>query len=469
MDAGDIRNLMRHVLRDRTVLANASDGRVRPEHFDERRELPAKLAWAVASEFYRSYSRLMPREYLEAEAAKRLSSPALQHVNRAAVQAELAAYYAVEDDLIITELGLDLLGYFLLERDVGDRLRDMADLRDSIERAHAAVPPPPVPLGVGSEPVLGWHPLTPLGVSFVDYCLGGGTFPGYLLLCVAPFKGGKTTLINQVALAQARSGKRAAVFVYETPIDPVWWHPVNAAISGIPKDRWAQISSVSQLTAAERTRWDEAIARVGGRFLPVDMTSATTPGMGRRGVDDLDDQIRRIEERHGKLDFAAVDWLGCMAAPAYDAYDVKYGKKVDTRVFYKGLMAKLKHLAVNRGLTLWVAHQCAPSEFRYENPRLHHASECKGLPEMIDGGLCLALRDHHDVCQLVGDACRHAPSHRDAFVQLQGNLAQFVHRDGQFRWSNRTKSWEGGVRRFVPVSESERPSADYAGQAAVED
>lgn len=456
LDDKDIFNLVVHLLRcEKAMGAACAGGRLSTHLFSSDDELPAKTAWAAASDYWIENKGLMPQRYLLEEVERRLR-PTDYAGALPRVLDEVEAYFRVVPNADLRpDYSLTLLRDFILQRDVGDRIRTVAEdgfvdakmweeLTAARKRAEFTVQESMEPFAPGRDLVTDFPIRVPTGLAFVDYVLGGGTIPGDLIGFLAPFKGGKTTLANQWAIERAKRGKHAVVFVYETAISADYMLPVNSCVTGIAKSRWELASEQSRgerdvlsfFTREEREQIEREKSRVGDRLHLISMHPGTRPGAGERGIEECSDHLKRVEDEFGEVDTFICDWLKPMADAAYRMMSVGYGKRVDLRDHLQQVMYGFKGLTDSFGCTGVVNHQSAPATFgKHKLPRSSDAAEFKSFSNFVTGCVLLGPRSREEIAPFVGEAVRNKKSGEVTFVQLEGDHSRFRHRDGAFRWT----------------------------------
>ena len=281
--------------------------------------------------------------------------------------------------------------------------------------SHIDLPPPPEPTNV------------PWIDSFI-----GGIRPGDLIGCLAPFGGGKTTMLISAAVRIAENyhltdQNKLAVFVgFEDGADKTR-HLCWSAAAHIERSLfvtqetarfWDNFSTATALKdyefklpenqngkvyLGERERWFAIREWYNKSFVYLDFAhSGSVNARGAGGPAELAEALQRLqEERKAEIGFIAIDYAGLMVERMLAANNrfADLAKTQDSMWrFIKLLPDQLRrYISDPFGATVLVAHQLAPGDIRTYPPSKyvhHHDSQAgKSFAENLHSCFCLGVRD----------------------------------------------------------------------------
>jgi hypothetical protein len=270
----------------------------------------------------------------------------------------------------------------------------------------------------------------PTNVPWIDGFIGG-IRPGDLIGCLAPFGGGKTTMLISAAvrlaeLYQLTDQNKLAVYIgFEDAADktmPLCWsaasHIERKLFSQRETDKFWELFSTSaslkdyelklpenqdpSVKLGERERWSIAQSWYNKNFLYVDYGSGSD--MSNRkfgGPEELAEALQRVcEERKCEIGFVAIDYAAKLIDRMLENENFATAAKLQESMwrFLRLLPDQLRrHIADPFGATVLLAHQLAQGEIKKYPPSkyIHHhdASMGKSFAENLHSCFCLGVRD----------------------------------------------------------------------------
>lgn len=324
-----------------------------------------------------------------------------------------------------------------LNQDVNASPVDIDELLDSFTRQSqmvrhvGAVVENAAALPEFGSPIALPPPPEPTNVPWIDSFIGG-IRPGDLIGCLAPFGGGKTTMLISAAVRIAENyhltgQNKLAVFVgFEDGADKtrhLCWSAAahierNLFITHESGRFWDNFSSSTNLKdyefklpenqngkvfLGERERWVAISDWYNKNFVYLDFAhSGAVDTRGSGGPVELAEALHRLqEERKCEIGFVSIDYGGLMvermlAASGNMAITAKLQENMWR--YIKLLPDQLRrHISDPFGATILIAHQLAPGDIRSYPPSKyvhHHDSQGgKSFAENLHSCFCLGMRD----------------------------------------------------------------------------
>lgn len=273
-------------------------------------------------------------------------------------------------------------------------------------------------------------PPEPTNVPWIDSFLGG-IRPGDMIGCLAPFGGGKTTMLISAAVRIAENyhltdQKKLSVFVgFEDGADKTK-HLCWSAAAHIDRKLfvlketeqfWTRFSTADSLKdyelklpenqngkifLGERERWEAIGDWYNKNFVYLDFAhSGTAAARGGGGPAELAEALHRIcEERKCEIGFIAIDYAGLMIERMIASDNFALTAKMQDSMwrYIKLLPDQLRrHISDQFQATILIAHQLAPGDIRTYPPSKyihHHDSQGgKSFAENLHSCFCLGVRD----------------------------------------------------------------------------
>jgi hypothetical protein len=270
----------------------------------------------------------------------------------------------------------------------------------------------------------------PTNVAWIDTFIGG-IRPGDLIGCLAPFGGGKTTMLVSAAVRIAENyhltdQNKIAVYIgFEDAADKTMSLCWSAA-SHIDRQLFAQretanfwdlFSTSSNLKdyefklpenqnplvkLGERERWEITRSWYNKNFVYVDYGAGSVLGSRKfSGPEELAEALRRIcEERKCEIGFVAIDYAAKMIDRMLEAESFAASAKLQESMwrFLRLLPDQLRrYISDPFGATILLAHQLAQGEIgKYPPSRyIHHqdSSMGKSFAENLHACFCIGNRD----------------------------------------------------------------------------
>jgi hypothetical protein len=274
-------------------------------------------------------------------------------------------------------------------------------------------------------------PPEPTNVPWIDSFLGG-IRPGDLIGCLAPFGGGKTTMLISAAVRIAENyhlteQNKLAVFVgFEDGADKTrhlcWSSAAHIQRSLFVTQEsakfWDNFSTATTLKdyefklpenqngkifLGERERWMAISDWYNKNFVYLDFAhSNVTSSRGGGGPAELAEALYRLqEERKCEIGFVAIDYAGLLVERMLSAeggFAMAAKMQESMWRYIKLLPDQLRrHISDPFNATILIAHQLAPGDIRTYPPSKyvhHHDSQGgKSFAENLHSCFCLGVRD----------------------------------------------------------------------------
>jgi hypothetical protein len=270
-------------------------------------------------------------------------------------------------------------------------------------------------------------PRVPTTISWIDEYIGGFR-PGEVIGLLAPFGGGKTTLLSLVAVRMAHqffltSPNKISVFIgYEDSAD-VMNQIFRSAATQIERrmfsgsvDLWANMSDSNNLKAydrelpmnrngeiilGERERWMAAKPWVDEHLWYLDFSmNSETGNRGSGGIPEIIAALEQLADMTGKeIGFVGVDYIGICVER--DVNSGRYGSKVvvdNPHRFIKNAPDQMKTgVAGPMQCVAMLAHQLAGNDIKNAPPSRYFdhlaAAGSKAFAENLHSCLCVNKYD----------------------------------------------------------------------------
>jgi hypothetical protein len=270
----------------------------------------------------------------------------------------------------------------------------------------------------------------PTNVPWIDTFLGG-IRPGDLIGCLAPFGGGKTTMLISAAVRLAElyhlteQNKLAVYIGFEDASNktkPLCWSAASHIERKLFSQResanfWDLFSTSTNLKdyelklpenqnpavkLGERERWDIAQSWYNKNFLYIDYGAGSVMGSRKfAGPVELAEALHRIcEERKCEIGFVAIDYAAKMIDRMIEGESFAAAAKMQEAMwrFLRLLPDQIRrHIADPFGATVLLAHQLAQGEIKKYPPSkyIHHhdSSMGKSFAENLHACFCIGVRD----------------------------------------------------------------------------
>jgi hypothetical protein len=273
-------------------------------------------------------------------------------------------------------------------------------------------------------------PPEPTNVPWIDTFIGG-IRPGDLIGCLAPFGGGKTTMLISAAVRIAENyhltdQKKLSVFVgFEDGADKtrhLCWSSaghIDRKLFVLKETTrfWDAFSTRDRLKdyelklpenqsgkvmLGERERWEMMADWYNKNFVYLDFAHGSAAGdRGGGGPAELAEALHRVrEERKCEIGAVFIDYAGLMIERMIASDNIAATAKLQESMwrYIKLLPDQLRrYISDQFGATIMIAHQLAPGDIRTYPPSRyihHHDSQGgKSFAENLHCCFCLGVRD----------------------------------------------------------------------------
>jgi hypothetical protein len=277
------------------------------------------------------------------------------------------------------------------------------------------------------DPISMPQPRVPTTISWIDEYIGGFR-PGEVIGLLAPFSGGKTTLLAFTAVRMAHqfyltSPDKISVFIgYEDSADvmnPIFrsaatqierrmfsgnvdlWSNMSDSNNLKPYDRELPMNRNGEIILGERERWMAAQPWVGEHLWYLDFSmNSETGGRGSGGVPEVIAALEQLADMTGKkIGFVGLDYIGILVER--DVNSGRYGNKIATdnpHRFIKNAPDQMKTgVASPMNCVVMLAHQLAGNDIKNAPPSRYFdhlaAAGSKAFAENLHSCLCINKYD----------------------------------------------------------------------------
>lgn len=298
-------------------------------------------------------------------------------------------------------------------RHVGSKIENAAAL-PAFNDSSITLPPPP----------------DPTNIPWLDAFIGG-IRPGDLLGVLAPFGGGKTTMLISATVRIAENyhltgQNKMAVFIgFEDGADKTkhlcwsaathierrlfsfdetakFWEHFSTSANLKPYELELPENQNGKVMLGEKERWEQAAEWYNKNFVYLDFAhSHGNRSLGGGGPAELAEALHKLqEERKMEIGFIAIDYAGLMIERMIASESVLATAKMQESMwrFIKTLPDQLRRFVADEfNASVLIAHQLAPGDIRTYPPTKfihHHDSQGgKSFAENLHACFCLGVRD----------------------------------------------------------------------------
>lgn len=270
-------------------------------------------------------------------------------------------------------------------------------------------------------------PPEPTNIPWLDPFIGG-LRPGDLLGALAPFGGGKTTMLISAAIRIAQNyylnnQNKLAIFIgYEDAADKTkhlcwssathiarqlffssanFWDHFSTSANLKPYELELPENQNGKIMLGERERWEIASAWYNKNFMYIDCAQTRAGSYGAGGPIEIAETLQKLQdERKMEIGFIAIDYAGLMIERMIASENIAALAKVQESMwrYIKMLPDHLRrYVADPFNAAVLIAHQLAPGDIRTYPPTKfihHHDSQGgKSFAENLHACFCLGVRD----------------------------------------------------------------------------
>lgn len=436
----ELDTLLVHLIRCPNVTLKALD-RLKPNDFDDATELPHKLIWKIASEFYRQHKMMIPAQYVADKLSDQVAEiPMLAdpHIQQSVQDALTMCYSKIADHDLVPGFALEILGNLLFQRHAlseFDKERQESGMTPAkweqlnIRKRTDAITGARVvePFGETASMDINIAPRQRTGVSFLDELIGGGMRIGECMGFLAPSGGGKTTFSNQVAISYAMKKNHVFVFTYEEPITDEYLQPVWACASRIPRSTFETIKHFTDLSPEKYKQFMQAREQIKDYLHYIDMSGVGGTGSGYGGPEEIETILLEHKQRGIKVDAFIVDWFWPMfkrwTSTTTKSFNDSQGEE---RSRAQQCTDRLKQLCGTYSCWAWINQQVTPSEAkRKRKMEQQDSAELKSFSWYMNGCLALNTLEESQLTGILNYSKARSVRKGSKTIQLDGELATF--------------------------------------------
>jgi hypothetical protein len=264
----------------------------------------------------------------------------------------------------------------------------------------------------------------PIGISFIDDMLEGGTIPGETVGFIIPSGVGKTTLVMQGAAECINRQKHVMVAQFEQRLKGDLTKRMYVLSSRSTRADWIS-NDISKVRGDVLQRWRLA-APLWRKYLHFydNWVSGDFP---LRSVREMFEVIDRLAGEGNKPEVLFIDWWGRLCRKLEASYPGRVSD-YDKRQLHQRWLHEIKSYSEDFNVRTFVFHQLAGAQAAKSSKFVasaHDAQENKNFPQMFDYCFVSSKKDSEDNVIFKLDKAR-ATVNSQRKVHLDGERCKFI-------------------------------------------
>lgn len=402
--------VLRHLLRQRSLLAAAYPELIRTRPFSDYRDL--QCIWELAELYFHKYHGCITFEVLRNDLENCYLEQGFTAADLRRMLFVLEAWYSTTE--FSSDFIQDLLRDYFKSFTAGNlalslEYKPVEEATEDIATAHKILSKDPFQQVVSVNPFddpnryLFQKKRISSGVSFIDFALDGGGRPGELIGVIAPSSGGKTTLGLQIAAHQVRNKRYVIYESFEQELAGDITSRIFALSAGTTREIFDS-GNEGGIPADIREELDR-VKPIWKEYFH--LFELNVPGLDIADVSTILSFYEQLAAQQKKADYLIIDWWGSafrkMAASSSARSDTQ------TRMFSKECLNDLKAYAQKHQIVIVLLHQvsgqAAAKSFKHR-PSSYEAQEDRTFNNQTDFCFALGKKDGLDMVQVVLDKAR---------------------------------------------------------------
>lgn len=206
------------------------------------------------------------------------------------------------------------------------------------------------------------------GLSRFDTAMGGGFGRGESNLLMGSTGGGKTIIACQLGARFSLDGSKGIFITTEQGHEEL--EPrIISNFCGVPFNRIKDKVDLNLFQPQERAKYEELKEVLEQRLSFVEWKA----DRGLSVTDDLDNELKRYQDKHGGIDFVILDWIGGALGSAFKG-------KEEFRHILQSAADKLCEIAASHKIvTIGLAQLNPKQAINKKNPDMTMLQECKTM------------------------------------------------------------------------------------------
>lgn len=434
MSEQELELLLAHLIRCPEVIIAALD-KLNPELFSGPYEVPYRLMWMLAQDYYITHRETMSKLYMV---------PQLK--SRVAMAPELLQFAQKLDDLVnwiysaeISDFnasaGKNLLQQFLDERvfkaAVATNTFDPSSTLEALSKIFSTT-------RVNNNNVVNVFDFTnpdmnemqtpsrATGCTVFDRLTDGGWRPRHMTGILAPFGGGKTLLTLDLAVNTAKQKVNVLVCQYEQNVMQSIRPRVWSNATQIPTKVFAE-NKLNQLDKAILQKLSD-VSGIGQFLHFVDLS---TPPAGVGGAMEIENIVIDMQSRGCKPDMIIIDWLGLLVRHYLMAKNLPF----ETHAYscFDEMIARLRKIANTYNSEVVITHQLnatAGAKGAGSRASMYDSANYKAFAAVMD--TCIMISKHTDDGFALIYSDKNRGARDECVVKVRGDICKFEVRDNPF-------------------------------------
>lgn len=446
--------ILLHLVRSQQVIGRCANI-ISPEDFSAPGEEHAGIIYDVALEWYKANKTAMPELYMDTALNERIvtmqaymSDAAITRIYGtvkwiyACDVGELNVAHAINliQQLVDTRQIRQLAANLGNSQDPEEFTSDMDRLRQAHQSTRLSGVENMNHLFVPGHLSFSNTIRTPTGVPFIDTLFNGGTAAGEMYGILAPTGGGKTTIASMLYCELAKQRRHAALFSYETELQPQVTNKIYGYMGQIQRDD-LRITDISEMDPAAADRLTKALALYCPYMHVYDMKKDVGKGIGCGGVPELRNQVDALRQAGTKVEVVIIDQLLSLV----DSYVMRTNAAIENRrVYLQGALEELRDMSSEMNCCTFVLHQVdnnAKGSSPMRIPRSGDAAEVKDFENNMTFCLQFGVRDTHSRMSWLSTIKAREGTPQDIVVEMDKDLWQLNWEPDKFKYDSVTKSF----------------------------
>lgn len=434
MGEQEIELLVAHLVRCPEVTIAALD-KLNPDLFSGPYEVPYRLIWMLAQDYYITHRQPMSKLYMVPQLKSRLMLSQDLLVFAQKLDEIVNWIYTPDIKEFNVAAGKSILQAFLDERvfkvAVSNTFSDPSGTLETLNKLFSTT-------RVNNNNVVDVFDFTnpsmfemqtpsrATGCTVFDRLTDGGWRPRHMTGVLAPFGGGKTLLTLDLAVNTAKQKVNVLVCQYEQNVMQSIRPRVWSNATQIPTKVFAE-NRLDQLDKTVLQRLAD-VAELGRYLHFVDLS---TPPAGVGGAAEIENIVIDMQSRNCKPDVIIIDWLGLLVRHYLMAKNLPF--EVHAYSCFDEMINRLRKTANTYNCEVVITHQLnatAGSKGAGSRASMYDSANYKAFAAVMD--TCIMISKHTDDGYALIYSDKNRGARDECVVKVRGDICKFEVRDSPF-------------------------------------